>query len=200
MTDYYKALRPDGTDFATGATKPRKGRWMPRIEGELVMCRRGYHVSTVVAQALIGGSWPCKLARVEIPEGEWEREMHKLVVPTYRVIEWLPAWQALGPNGEAVAALIERAKNLTDDERRLVSSVDSARSAALDAAFNAAVNAVVYEASVCGDGCRAAAAYAAVDAVGYEAIDAAWALVVRDLISEEYFNALYGPWREVLGD
>ena len=37
MTEYYKALRPDGTDFATGTTKPRKGSWMPRIEGELVM-------------------------------------------------------------------------------------------------------------------------------------------------------------------
>ncbi|MCC7253268.1 MAG: hypothetical protein IT540_15515, partial [Hyphomicrobium sp.] len=53
--DYYKALRPDGTDFATGTTKPRKGRWMPRIKGKLIMCERGYHIADAVAETLIGG-------------------------------------------------------------------------------------------------------------------------------------------------
>jgi len=139
MTYYYKALRPDGTDFATGTTKPRKGRWMPRIAGDLIMCERGYHVADAPAETLIGGSWPCKLARVEIPDGEWERDGRKLLVPTYRVVGWLPAWWALGPNGEAVAALIERAKRLTPDEiERLAAAWSAAGSAARLAAWSAA--------------------------------------------------------------
>ena len=202
MTEYYKALRPDGTDFATGATKPRKGRWMPRIEGELVICERGYHVSTEVAETLIGGSWPCKLAKVEIPEGEWQQEKYKLVVPTYRVVEWLPAWQALGPNGEVVAALIERAKNLTPSEiERLAAARVAAVVAAVVAAQTAAVVAARYAAVVAAQmAAWVAARYAAGVAARYAAGVAAVALVVRDLISEEHFNTLYGPWREVLGE
>ena len=174
MTTYYKALRPDGTDFATGTTKPRKGRWMPRIDGELVMCEHGYHVSDAVAETLVGGSWPCKLARVEIPDGEWQHVGHKLLVPTYRVIEWLPAWQALGSNGEEVAAHIERCKRITVEEvQRLFRAGDAARAAAWDAA---------------GDAARAAARAAAVG------------LVVRDVIATEQFDVLYGPWASVMGE
>ena len=176
--DYYKALLPDGTDFATGTTKPRKGRWMPRIKGKLVMCERGYHVSDAVAETLIGGAWPCKLARVEVPEGDWEREGHKLVVPTYRVVEWLPAWQALGPNGEDVAALIARAQRLTPDEiERLSAAESAARSAAWWAAW-----------------------WAAESAARSAAESAAWSLVARDLITPEQFDTLYGPWASVIGD
>lgn len=180
--DYYKALRPDGTDFATGKTKPRKGRWMPRINDLLVMCVRGYHVSDAPAETLVNGSWPCKLARVEIPDGEWEREGHKFVVPTYRVVEWLPAWQALGPNGEAVAALIERAGRLTQEEfERLSAAWSAAESAAESAAWSSA---------------RSAALSAGRSAVSW----AARALIVRDLISPEQFDTLYDPWASVIGD
>ena len=176
MTTYYKALRPDGTDFATGTTRPRKGQWMPRIDGGLIMCERGYHVSDAVAETLIGGSWPCKLARVEIPDGEWDRQGHNLVVPTYRVVEWLPAWQALGPNGKNIAALIERAKRLTDtDVQRLYAARGAARVAAWYAARGAA---------------RDAARGAARGAAG--------ALVVRDLITPKQFAILYGPWATVV--
>ena len=208
MTEYYKALRPDGTDFATGTTKPRKGRWMPRIEGDLVMCRRGYHVADAPAETLVGGSWPCKLARVEIPGGEWEREGHKLVVPTYRVVEWLPSWQALGPNGQEVVALIVRAGRLTADElRSLAAAGDAAAGAARMAAWG-----VVWDAAR--DAARIAARIAAVDAVGYAVgcavgcavEDAVWnavedvvfALLARDLITTEQFETLYGPWRKAL--
>ena len=194
MTDYYKALRPDGKDFATGMTKPRKNRWMPRIEGDLVMCGRGYHVSEAVAETLVGGYWPCKLARVEIPEGSWEKEFHKLVVPTYRVIEWLPSHMALGPNGEAVAALIERAAKLTLDERyRLDAAWNAERYETRYAAWHA-------ERDVARDVAWDVAWEAARDAAYRAMRDAVMALVVRDLISEEYFNALCGPWQEVLGE
>ena len=220
MTTYYKALRTDGTDFATGTTKPRKGQWMPRIDGELVMCGRGYHVSDAVAETLVGGSWPCKLARVEIPDGEWDRQGHKLVVPTYRVVEWLPAWQALGPNGKDIAALIERAKRLTDtDVQRLYAARDAAgyaaRGAARDAARGGARQAARYAAwgaarYAAGDAARdaawyaargaawGAARYAARGAARGAARDAAGALVVRDLITPEQFAILYGPWATVV--
>ena len=204
MTEYYKALRPDGTDFATGTTKPRKGRWMPVIEGDLVMCERGYHVADSPAETLIGGSWPCKLARVEIPEGEWQREGHKLLVPTYRVVEWLPSWQALGPNGQEVATLIARTGRLTADELR---SLAAAAGAARIAAWSAAGSAVWDAAR---DAAGIAAVDAAVDAVGYAvgyavwnaariaAVDAVVALLARDLITTEQFETLYGPWRKAL--
>ena len=216
MTEYYKALRPDGTDFATGTTKPRKGRWMPRIEGDLVMCRRGYHVADAPAETLIGGSWPCKLARVKIPGGEWEREDHKLVVPTYRVVEWLPSWQALGPNGQEVATLIVRAGRLTADEVRSISAAwdavwSAARIAARNAAWDAARSAAWSAAADAGwrearraaaDAARQAGADAtweARQAAAGAARQAAWALLVRDLITAEQFETLYGPWRKALG-
>lgn len=211
-TVYYKALRPDGTDFATGKTRPRRGRWMPRIDGELIMCERGYHVSDAVASTLIGGSWPCKLARVEIPEGEWQREGHKLVVPTYRVVEWLPAWQAFGPNGKAVAAMLNRARRLTADEvQRLDAAAKNVWSAACGAAKGAAWEAacgasvvtawkaareVAMEAA--GETAREAAGKAATFAAREAVADAARALVIRDLITPEQFDTLYGPWASVV--
>lgn len=214
MTEYYKALRPNGTDFATGTTRPRKGRWMPRIEGELIMCEWGYHVSDAVGETLIGGSWPCKLARVEIPKGEWQREGHKLVVPTYRVVEWLPAWQALGPNGEAVAAMIERAGKLTADE---VQRLDAAMKTAGRAAWRRAMDITRVAAWAAASGAaRGAAGGAAEEAAWWAsrwwasraaemegardaARRAAWALVVRDLLTTKQFDILYGPWASVVG-
>ena len=178
MTTYYKAVRPDGTDFATGTTRPVVGEWMPWIDGDLELCRRGYHVSDAPGETLIGGSWPCRLFEVEIV-GDVPPEHvngHKRVVPTYRPIAELPAWQALGPNGEAVVALIDRARALTDED-----------ALGFGAAWAAA---------------RAAARAAAWDAAGDAAGDAAWyaagALVVRDLITQEQFDVLYGPWARVI--
>jgi hypothetical protein len=42
-------------------------------------------------------------------------EEHKYGCTKVKVVRELPAWQAFGPNGEAVAALIERCKTLTYD-------------------------------------------------------------------------------------
>ena len=121
----------------------------------------------------------------------------------WKVSSELPAHEALGPNGEAVAAQIERCKTLTADEpRRLV----VARGAAWGAAWGAA---------------RCAARRAAWDAAGIRpgvrpgvrpgmrpgvrpgvrpgmrpgaawgvARNAALALVVCDLITAEQFNTL----------
>ena len=45
-----------------------------------------------------------------------------------------------------------------------------------------------------------AARDAAWDAAWYAAWDAALACVVRDLLSDEYFQTLAGPWISVMGD
>ena len=175
---YYKAVRPDGTDFATGTTRPVVGEWMPRIKGHLKLCKRGYHVSDVPAETLIGGSWPCRLFEVEIAEDVSPEHIdgHKRVVHTYRPLRELPAWQALGPNGEAVAALIERARSLTADEiQRLVAARGAARGAARAAAWAAARDAAGAAAGVAArDAAGAAARDAARDAAGVVAWDAVW--------------------------
>ena len=168
---YYKAVRLDGTDFATGTTRPVAGEWMPRISGRLKLCERGYHVSDAPGQTLIGGWWPCRLFEVEIDEEVAPEHIggHKRVVHTYRPLRELPAWQALGPNGEAVAALIERARSLTADEIQwLVAARDAAAW------------------GVARDAARGAAGAAA------------RGLVVRDLITPEQFDVLYGPWASVI--
>ena len=207
---YYKALRPDGTDFATGTTRPVLGTWMPRITGELVLCKRGYHVSDAVAETLIGGSWPCLLARVEIPEGDWERDGHKLVVSTYRITEWLPPHQALGPNGQEVEALIARARQLTAPELQRLdeAAATGAWVAASDHTPVAWVAARVAAWGAAWDAVRVAARDAARDAAWVAAEDAAWvaaggavaALVVRDLVPPATFDALYGPWAQAIGE
>ena len=205
MTDYYKALRPDGTDFATGKTRPVLGEWMPRIKGRLIMCERGYHVSAAVGETLCGGSWPCLLARVEIPDGSWKQSEHKLLVPAYRVIEWLPPHLALGPNGEEVAAMIEHVTLVTPTAWAAAPTArptpwgaspaawDAARDAARDAATHAARDAA-------GDAAWVAARdapHAARDAPRVASGAAALALCMRDLISAEHFDMLYGPWKRM---
>ena len=117
----------------------------------------------------------------------------------------LPGWQVFGPNGEAVAAHIERCKTITADEMaRLYAAWRSAWNTAWYAAWNTAWNALRNAAFN-------AAFNAAWDAARYPLGDAAWntawntawyagaALVVRDLISPEQFDLLYGPWASVFG-
>ena len=182
MTTYYKAVRPDGTDFATGTTRPVVGEWMPRIDGDLELCRRGYHVSDAPAETLIGGSWPCRLFEVEIEGGVPAEHIdgHKRVVPTYLAIRELPAWQALGPNGEAVVALVDRARAVTEEDALRFDTTWAAAQAVAAAAARYAA--------------RDAARDAAQAAAWHAAWDAALALVVRDLITPEQFDVLYGPW------
>ena len=170
---YFKATRPDGTDFRTGtidygaalasgevARHPSARKLRDKPETYLSV--------SVVAADCTGFSWPCRLFRVE-PIGRvmgagkvpLTASPNKRAVSALRVVEVLPAWQALGPNGEAIAALIKRCGTLTVDQiERLVAARDAAWAAARDAA---------------------------------------WALVVRDLISEEQFETLTSPWVAVMG-
>ena len=94
--EFYKATRPDGTDFATGTVKYELGEWTPEIS-DLVICGRGYHVADTPSETLVGGTWPCRLFKAEVKgragRGSWTKgdHPHKGVYPSIRVIEELPA-------------------------------------------------------------------------------------------------------------
>ena len=176
---YYKATRPDATSFHDGETKWQVGRIVRHSAPDLSLgiCSAGVlHISDAPGETLVGGSWPCRLFEVE-PRGDMiGPEDHKYGCTVVKVVRELPAWQALGPNGEEVAALIERCRTLTNDEiKRLGAARDAARHAAW---------------------------YAARDARKDAARDAAWyaasALMVKGFITTEQFEALYGLWRSVM--
>ena len=115
-----------------------------------------------------GFSWPCRLFEVE-PVGDCLDGLdypNKRAALAFRVVRELPGYEAFGPNGAAVASLIERCKNLTPDEARK-----------LGAAWDADCDAFW-------------------DAARYAAWDAAWALLVRDKITPAQFDILTKPWRD----
>ena len=160
MTTYYKATRPDGTSFYDATTKWQVGRIVrhPAPDLSLGLCSAGVlHISDAPGETLVGGSWPCRLFEVE-PRGELVSDgSHKHGCAVVKVVRELPAWQALGPNGEAVAAVIERCRAFTPNEIQKLAAA-----------------------------CRAAG-------------DAARALMVKDIITAEQFDLLYGPWKSVMG-
>src|SRR3990167_5976656 len=209
-TAYFKATRLDGLSFHA----PHIDYGAALLSGEVVRHpvarkERDYpetYLSVSIAPAdCTGMSWPCRLFRVE-PVGRvigagkvpLQASPNKRAVSALRVVEELPAWQALGPHGQEVAALIERARRLTTGEAtRLAAARDAARDAAWGAAWDAARGAALGAAwDAAWDATRGAARGAAWGA----AWDAATALVARDLVSQELFDALYGPWRAVIGD
>jgi hypothetical protein len=192
---YYKAARPDGTDFRTGTIHYRVGETVRHPDDGLM---RPNHPSTYLSvsvelgEVLTGGSWPCCLFRVE-PVGDTVTRTDgqcpfKRGCKALWVAEELPAHLALGPNGEAVAALIDRAGRLTSDDAR---GLAAARVAAWAAAWGAARGAAR-------DAAWDVARVAAWDAARVAAWDAARALLVQDVIAQEHFDILYGPWASVI--
>ncbi len=201
---YYKATRPNFTSFHDSKTLWTVGKTVeiPPDERRPELCGPGIlHASDAPGETLVGGNWPCRLFEVEgisIAQDGHKHGFHSLTV-----IRELPAWQALGPNGQAVAAHIEKCKTITREQAKMLDAArEAVRTAALYAARDAAREAA-WEAA------RAAAWAAARDATWNatwnaerEAVRAAaWAaaaLVVRDLISPEQVDILYGPWAQVM--
>ena len=188
---YYKATRTDGTSFYDSKTKWTVGRITrhPNPNTSKGLCSSGVlHISDAPGEVLVGGRWPCRLFEVEPRSALISDGGHIHGCTAVKVVRELPAWQALGPNGEAVAAHIERCKTITSEQaRRLDAEQDAAWDAvaARRAARNAARNAITAQ----------PAAWPAASA----ARDAAFVLVVRDLITPEQFDLLYGPWASVMG-
>lgn len=213
---YYKAIRPDGTDWFTGGL-----RWLPEDgivpEGGWLVEHpdpgpvggsdaAGYLSVATVPTDCTGMGWPTRLLRVEPVGDVWtphpEDLPRKRAAHAWRVVEERPAHEALGPQGPEVAALLERIWGLTRGEASALSAawyaargaaLDAARSAVLDAARSAALN---------------AARSTVLDATRSDALDAAWgaawytvlAVLVRDLIAPEQYDILTEPWRTVMGD
>ena len=118
---YYKAVRPDGTDFYSG-----KVAW-DRV-GEIVEHpnpgkhnARGYFSVSVSPTDCAGMKWPCRLFVVEPVEGTpvWKPDPSlpsKRASHAWRVVRELPAHKALGPNGAEVAAFLELLPTLTSTQ------------------------------------------------------------------------------------
>ena len=199
MTTYYKAVRPDGTDFRTGTVQwappaGHVGEWLVRHP---TASEIGNHPSRYLSVASVptdctGMKWPCRLLEVEAV-GEVttpNRALpHKRAGVAFRVLRELPATMALGPQGEHVAALIGSIRAITGSAaERLALAWDATSDAARAAAWDATR-----------DAARDAAWAAARDAAWAAARDAAWALLVRDLITTEDYDALTRPWRTAIG-
>ena len=199
MHTYYKAVQPDGTDFFTGAVQwaPPEGyggEWIVRHPTATeIGTDAGSHLSVSATPTdCLGMEWPCRLFEVEAvgetqPDSSYENKVKGVA---FRVVRELDAHRVFGPQGEYVAALIERVGRLTDAE------TDQLAAAAGAADWGAAVDAAWAAARIAA---RDAARDAAGDAAGDAAWDAAWGLLVRDLIATEDYDTLTRAWREVIG-
>ncbi|MHB1701334.1 MAG: hypothetical protein ACYCSN_14580 [Acidobacteriaceae bacterium] len=100
--------------------------------------------------------------------------------------------QKYGPQTPEIEALIAKIRSLTHEQAKALDD-------AWDDARNDAWYAVRYDASYAArDAAWYAARDAAWDAPWYTARDAILALLVRDLITPEQFDLLYGPWKSVM--
>lgn len=168
---YWKATRPDGTDFWRGTTDYGQALESGAVLEHPERFKRNepatYLSVAIVPTDCAGMEWPCRLFGVEPVGRAWrnDRIPNKRCCSRLRVVEELPAHEALGPQGREVAALIDRAGRLTAAE---INGLGAARGAAREAAWEAARGAT--------------------------------ALLTRDLITPEQFDLLYGPWKEVIGD
>ena len=202
MSTYYKAVRPDGASFYDPSF-----RWLPEsgpVEGHTVThptaSTVGEHASSYLSVSVTptdctGMRWPCRLFEVmpagEVVTPEPDSFPNKRAAVAWQIVRELPATDALGPQGVQVAALIERADRLTDVEaRRLFDAWDAAMGAEWHPAKTAAFAI---------DAARTTAEDTVWAAVHVAAGDAGLALVVRDLISVEHYDALTGPWRTIIG-
>ena len=199
METYYKAVRPDGTDFYSG-----KVLW-DRV-GEIVEHpnpgtedARGYLSVSVSPADCTGMRWPCRLFEVEQVEDflVWEPTPSlpsKRASHAWRVVRELPAYEALGPNGVEVAAFLALLPTLTTTQWNAAREVsgDAARSATRSATRSAARVAAL---DATWGAARFDAGEAAWAAARFAARFAAWALVARDLISTTQFDVLTAPMR-----
>ena len=219
-TTYYKAVRPDGTDFHTGETRwaPPEGHEAPWIvyhpsgRQEVPSTHPRDFLSVATAPTDCAGmAWPCRLLQVRPVEGHpvatpgRQKFPNRVVATAWEVVAELDPRLALGPQAGQLLALFDTAERLTGDNAQKLAA---ARDAAWYAAWYAAWGAAWYAA---GDAAETAARDAAWYAAGTAARDAAWyaagaaagaaarALVVRDCLPQEHYDILTRPWRTAVG-
>lgn len=174
----YKATRPDGRSFRGSAVEWKVGETTTHpTSTKMVPNDAATYLSASSEPAdCTGLQWPCRLFEVE-PVGECLDGLdypNKRAALAFRVVRELDAFEALGPNGEAVARLIGRVATCTPDE---IKSLSAAWGASWGAAWGAA---------------RGAVWGAAWDA----ARGACLATLVKDKITAEQFDTLTKPWRD----
>jgi hypothetical protein len=166
----FKATDQDGNSFANAEVHWEVGKVTrhPTSKAMVANDASTYLSASSEKADCTGFRWPCRLFEVE-PVGKTLTGMHYLhKVPglAFRVVRELDAFEALGPNGEAVAAFIERCKRLTaDGAKKLAAAWDAAWAAACYSARDAAGDAA-------GDAARDAA-WAAARAAAWDAARAA---------------------------
>ena len=219
---YWKAVRPDGTDFWTGTV-----RWLPktplkrphtvRHPSSTCAVREDHSTSLAVSTDptnLPGALWPMRLCRVEQVEDIIITDAYERQSVAWRVVEEVDPSIRFGPQGPHVAALIARAREITGDE---VEKFNAARESARDAARESARDAASKAAGVAGResawiaasesawvAASKAARVTASDAVWGAVWDAARALVVRDLIGQHgftqaHYDTFTRTWASVIG-
>ena len=199
---YYKAVRPDGTDFYSGRVAwARVGEIVrhPNPGNLSGTYAKGYLSVSVSPTDCTGMKWPCRLFEVEPVEGVpvWKPTPSlpsKRASHAWRVVGELPAHEALGPNGAEVVAFLDLLPTLTRTQWDAAGDAAwlTARGAARDAAWGAARRAAR---DAAWNAAWDAARVAAWNAARVATLDAAGALVVRDLITAEQFDTLTAPMR-----
>lgn len=228
MATYFKAVRPDGTDFRTG-----KVRWLPEDgvipEGGWLVkhptstgisswstAKEYLSVSTFATDCTCA-EWPCRLLAVEsvgrVVTPEASLLPNKRAAVVWRVVRELPATDSLGPQGEQVAGLIEQFGRMTVAQLAQFEALtfEHFRSAPVtvvgDAEFQDLWNASRRRSrdaagEAVGKALAAVTSYSwALDGPGeWKMREAAVvAVLMRDLIHAETFNALVAPWESVMG-
>ena len=220
---YWKAVRPDGTDFWTGTV-----RWLPktplkrphtvRHPSSTCAVREDHSTSLAVSTDptnLPGALWPMRLCRVEQVEDIIITDAYERQSVAWRVVEEVDPSIRFGPQGPHVAALIARAREITGDEVEKFNAArdaarESARESARDAASKAAgvapgrESAWIAASESAWVAASKAARVTASDAVWGAVWDAARALVVRDLIGQHgftqaHYDTLTRTWASVIG-
>lgn len=213
-TTYYKAVRPDGTDFQTRsidyvAAIGKDPVTVPVTESPRCGTSAVLHAAIDPVTTLHGSGldrWPCRLLEVD---GEpVARRGRRRGFFSLRVIREIDAHLALGPHGEEIAAIIERAASLTPHE---ISALDATSAADRDTSslikerlmvnilgksretiWNAVASAIF---NISRDIKDPKATRIIQDVVGNTVI----ALIVRDTIMVKNYDILTTPWRKTIG-
>ena len=201
----------------------------PTTTSRRVLCQEGLlHAATIETETLITwrpdvALWPCRLFRIE----PWS-EFQEVSVWNGFGWAGARAWRVFGPQGREVAALIERLGGLDTtaagrevaalierlrglDILRCISCGGNARRCASpaaakaarrehrQAAWSGARDAAQHAVRMAAGGVAPSQAGRALEDFADFAAEAATALVVRDLISDEDYETLTFPWASVMG-
>lgn len=118
MTTYYKAVREDGYDFATGTIKYEVGKTI-KHPAPHKRDASGYLSVTVDPTDIPGGSWPLRMLEVKA-RWAWKdggSYKNKRCTHKIKVLREVDASQYFGVNGAVVVEMIEEHNSLSNKHR-----------------------------------------------------------------------------------